>query len=134
MAAVSDIKGINADDVKNLGTVGIKSVDAYLSACETKKLRKELADKTSIDEKLILHWANRADLSRIKGVSTQYGDLLECAGVDTVPELAQRNAENLQKKMSEVNQDKNLVQKIPTTSQVKDWVAQAKELPRSINY
>lgn len=134
MAKVSDIKGINEEDITKLEASGIKSVDAYLKACETKKSRKEMADKTSIDEKLILHWANRADLSRIKGVSTQYGDLLECAGVDTVPELAQRNAENLQIKMAELNKEKNLVQKVPTTTQVQDWVAQAKKLPRAINY
>ena len=134
MANVSEIKGLNEDDVTKLSTAGIKTVEAYLTACETKKSRKELAEKASIDEKLILHWANRADLCRIKGVSTQYGDLLECAGVDTVPELAQRNGENLQIKMSEVNQEKNLVKKIPTTDQVLDWVAQAKDLPRAINY
>ena len=50
-------------------------------------------------------------MSRIKGVSTQYADLLECSGVDTVPELAQRNAEKLHKKMAEVNDEKNLVKK-----------------------
>ncbi len=134
MANVSEIKGLSDNDAQQLESVGVKTVDAYLAACGTKKSRKELAEKTSIDEKLILHWANRADLSRIKGVSTQYGDLLECAGVDTVPELAQRNAANLQTKMSEVNEDKNLVKKIPTSSQVEGWVAQAKELPRAINY
>lgn len=82
----------------------------------------------------MLNWVNRADLSRIKGVSTQYADLLECAGVDTVPELAQRNAANLQAKMAEVNEEKNLVRKVPSPSQVEDWVAQAKELPRAVCY
>lgn len=134
MASVSEIKGLSDDDTKKLKTAGIKTVEAYLATCGTKKSRKDLATTTSIDEKSILHWANRADLSRIKGVSTQYGDLLECAGVDTVPELAQRNAANLQAKMAEVNGDKNLVKKIPTASQVEGWVAQAKDLPRAINY
>ncbi len=134
MAKISDIKGVDEQSAKNLADAGITSVDAFLTACAEKKARKELAEKTSIDEKMILHWANRADLSRIKGVSTQYGDLLECAGVDTVPELAQRNAENLHAKMTEVNEEQKLVQKLPTASQVQDWVAQAKELPRTINY
>ena len=73
-------------------------------------------------------------MSRIKGVSTQYADLLECAGVDTVPELGQRNAANLAAKMSEVNEEKNLVRKVPTESQVEDWVAQAKELPKVVTH
>lgn len=53
-----------------------------------------------------MHWAYRADLSRINGVSTQYGDPLECAGVDTIPEMSQRNAKNLHAKMTEINPEK----------------------------
>ena len=134
MASITEIKGMDDKSAKKFADAGISTVESFLTACADKKDRKELADKTSIDEKNILNWANRADLSRIKGVSTQYGDLLECAGVDTVPELAQRNAENLQAKMTEVNEDKNLVQKLPTAAQVQDWVSQAKDLPRAINY
>lgn len=134
MANITEIKGMDDQSADKFAAAGLTSVEAFLTACADKKDRKDLADKTSIDEKNILNWANRADLSRIKGVSTQYGDLLECAGVDTVPELAQRNAENLQAKMTAVNEDKNLVQKLPTAAQVKDWVLQAKDLPRAINY
>lgn len=64
----------------------------------------------------------------------QYSDLLEFAGVDTVPELAQRNAQNLQATMVEVNAARNLVRQVPGKSQVSDWVAQAKALPRVLNY
>jgi predicted flap endonuclease-1-like 5' DNA nuclease len=134
MANISEIKGLDEQSAEKLNASGISSMDAYLSACAEKKGRKELAEKTGIEEASLLHWANRADLSRIKGVSTQYGDLLECAGVDTVPELAQRNAENLHAKMTEVNSEKNLVKKLPTADQVQDWVTQAKALPRAINY
>ncbi|UZJ42735.1 DUF4332 domain-containing protein [Prosthecochloris sp. SCSIO W1101] len=99
-----------------------------------RKGRKTLAEKTGIDEHKILQWVNRADLSRVKGIGSEYSDLLEEAGVDTVPELAQRNAANLHAKMVDVNEVKNLVRKMPTEKQVSDWVSQAKELPRVINY
>jgi len=92
------------------------------------------AGKTGVSEKLVLKWVNRADLSRIKGVSTQYADLLEYSGVDTIPELAQRNPDHLQVKMAEINEAKNLVRKIPSPSQVHDWVEQAKKLPRIVSY
>lgn len=46
--------------------------------------RKEIAAKTGIDEKVILKWVSFADLFRVKGISTQYSELLEAAGVDTV--------------------------------------------------
>ena len=80
-----------------------------LEACCQKSGRRESAEKTGISEKLLLGWANRADLSRIRGVSTQYADLLEGAGVDTVPELAQRNPENLRARMAALNEENNLV-------------------------
>ena len=96
--------------------------------------RKAIAETTGISSKLILKWINRADLSRVKGISTQYADLLELSGVDTAPELAQRNAENLHAKMLEVNEEKALVRQLPALKSVQDWIAQAKELPRAIEY
>jgi predicted flap endonuclease-1-like 5' DNA nuclease len=83
---------------------------------------------------LILEWVNHIDLFRIRGIGEEYADLLEEAGVDTVVELAQRKAETLFNKMMEVNAAKNLVNKLPARSQVEDWVAQAKKLPRAISY
>ena len=61
-------------------------------------------------------------------------DLLECAGVDTVPELAQRNAANLFAKLTEVNEEKNLVRKLPTESQVEGWVTEAGTLERVVTH
>ena len=134
MTKLVDIEGIGPAYAGKLEAAGLTSIENLLEVCCEKKGRKDIAEKSGVSEALILGWANRADLCRIKGVSTQYSDLLECAGVDTVPELAQRNAENLQAKMAEVNEEKNLVRQVPSASQVTDWVAQAKELPRKMNY
>jgi predicted flap endonuclease-1-like 5' DNA nuclease len=134
MTKLSEIEGIGEAYSAKLTDAGITSIENLLESCCEKKGRKELAEKTGISEKLVLNWVNRADLARIKGVSTQYADLLECAGVDTIPELAQRNAENLQAKMVEVNEEKNLVRQVPSASQVEAWVTQAKLLPRVINH
>ncbi len=134
MTKLVDIEGIGETYASKLEDAGLTSIENLLKVCCEKKGRKDIAEKSAISEALILGWANRADLSRVKGVSTQYADLLECAGVDTVPELAQRNAENLQAKMAEVNEEKNLVRQVPSASQVTDWVAQAKELPRVITH
>jgi predicted flap endonuclease-1-like 5' DNA nuclease len=87
-----------------------------------------------ISDKLILEWVNLADLFRIKGIGEEYSDLLEEAGVDTVPELAQRNPANLLQKLVEVNEEKKLVRRLPVLSQVEDWVKQAKDLPRIVEY
>ena len=134
MTKLVDIEGIGPTYAQKLEEGDITSVEQLLTAGAEKKGRQEIATKCDISEKLVLNWVNRADLSRIKGVSTQYADLLECAGVDTVPELAQRNAENLHAKMASVNEEKNLVRQIPALANVEDWINQAKELPRAVNY
>jgi predicted flap endonuclease-1-like 5' DNA nuclease len=83
---------------------------------------------------LILEWVNHADLFRIKGVGSEYSDLLEEAGVDTVVELAQRKGESLHQAMLDTNAKKKLVRRPPSLNNVKDWIAQAKKLPRLIQY
>lgn len=134
MAKITDVEGIGQAFGSKLENAGVPSDTELLKQGCDRKGRKALAEKTGIDERKILEWVNRADLSRVKGIGSEYSDLLEEAGVDTVPELAQRNAANLHAKMVEVNDARNLVRKMPTENQVADWVKQAKELPRVINH
>ena len=134
MARLITIEGIGEVYAAKLQDAGLRTTEAYLAATATPTDRKELEEKTGISGKLILEWANHADLYRIKGVAEEYSDLLEEAGVDTVPELAQRNPENLHAKIVEVNQEKKLVRRLPTQGQVSDWVKQAKDLPRVLTY
>ncbi len=134
MAKLEDIEGIGAIYAEKLRAAGIPHMGALLKKGSTPKGRKEIAEKSDISEKLILEWINHVDLFRIKGVASEYSDLLEEAGVDTVPELAQRRADNLHAKMVEVNQAKDLVRQLPSLKQVENWVEQAKALPRVIEY
>lgn len=134
MANLLEIEGVGEVYAQKLKAVGVRSTEALLQAGAAPKGRKELAEKTGIAETLILEWVNHVDLFRIKGVAEEYADLLEEAGVDTVPELAQRKAENLFEKLVEINEAKKLVRRLPVLSQVVDWVEQAKKLPRIINY
>jgi predicted flap endonuclease-1-like 5' DNA nuclease len=131
---IIDIEGIGPVYAKKLVKVGVRSVEALLKMAASPKGRKELAAASGIDQTLILEWVNRADLYRVKGVGKQYSDLLEKSGVDTVVELSKRVPQNLYNKMVEINQAKNLVNGMPGLSQVEDWVAQAKQLPRVVTY
>ena len=134
MARIIDIEGIGKVYAAKLADAGLTTVEALLKAGASPKGRQALEEKTGISGKLILEWVNLADLFRIKGVGEEYSDLLEEAGVDTVPELAQRNAENLYAKLAETNAAKELVRRLPSQSQVADWVEQAKALPRVVTY
>lgn len=134
MAKLTDVEGIGEVYAKKLKDAGVSTTEALLEMGATAKGRKDLVEKSGISDKLILEWVNHVDLFRIRGVAEEYADLLEEAGVDTVPELAQRNAENLLEKMTAVNVEKKLVRRLPVLSQVVDWIEQAKQLPRVINY
>ena len=85
---------------------GIATTDALLDGCKTPTMRKKLAEKSGLSEKEILKFANMVDLFRINGVGSEFAELLEAAGVDTVPELAQRNAQNLTAAMEKFNREK----------------------------
>ena len=134
MAKLLDIEGVGEVYAQKLKAAGVGSTEALLKVGANPKGRKELAEKSGISESLILEWVNHVDLFRIKGVGEEYADLLEEAGVDTVPELAQRKPENLLEKMTVINQQKKLVRRLPVLSQVTNWVDQAKQMARVINY
>jgi predicted flap endonuclease-1-like 5' DNA nuclease len=134
MAKLTKVEGIGQAYGQDLQAAGIATTDALLRKGASPQGRKEIAEETGISGKLILRWVNHVDLFRVRGVGEEYADLLEAAGVDTVPELAQRNPENLYHKLVAVNQEKKLVRKLPTQAQVSGWIEQAKQLPRIITY
>ena len=134
MTKLTTIEGIGENFAQTLRDAGIATTEALLDKGATTGGRAALVEATGISKALILKWVNRADLFRIKGIGEEYADLLEAAGVDTVPELAQRNPENLQAKLVEVNDEKKLVRRLPPLKSIETWVAQAKGLPRKITY
>ncbi len=131
---IIDIEGIGPVNAGKLSKIGIRSVESLLKKGASRKGREGIVSATGISEKLILEWVNLADLYRVKGIGSEYSDLLEEAGVDTVAELGKRVAGNLLKKMIEVNAAKNLVNKMPGLKQVTSWIDQAKKLPKAVTY
>lgn len=134
MTKLAEIEGIGEAFAKQLQAAGVTSVGSLLAQAASAAGRKALAAKSGISAKLLLEWVNHADLFRITGVGSEYADLLEAAGVDSVPELAQRQAEHLWAKLQAVNQKKALVRKMPALAQVTDWIAQAGQLKRVVTH
>ena len=134
MAKLEQVEGIGKKYAGLLRKAGVLSTKSLLEKGATSKGRDEIARSAGISGKLILEWVNHVDLFRIKGVGEEYSDLLEEAGVDTVVELAQRNAANLHEAILEINAKKKLVRRPPSKKMVKDWVANAKKLPRKVYY
>lgn len=132
--SIESIEGIGGKTGQVLRNAGVYTVERLLETACTKSGRKGLAKATGLNEKTLLRCVNMADLFRIKGVASQYAELMEAAGVDTVKELRNRNSENLAGKMAEVNAAKRLVRVTPSSKVVSKWVAQAKVLPPKVTY
>jgi predicted flap endonuclease-1-like 5' DNA nuclease len=134
MAKIAKVEGIGEVYAQTLAGAGIATTQALLAHGATPQGRKQIAAKTGISPALILRWVNHVDLFRVKGVGEEYSDLLEAAGVDSVPELAQRSPLSLYQKLVVCNQAKKLVRQLPSARQVAAWVEQAKKLPRELTY
>lgn len=125
---ITEIEGIGPVYQEKLATAGVTTVEGLLEAGASKASRKKLAESSGIDESKLLDWVNMADLFRIKGIASQFAELLKASGVDTVKELRNRNAENLHAKLTEVQEAKKITRAVPALSQVEGFIAQAKEL------
>lgn len=130
---VHEIRGIQMSTAEKLAAAGVGTSEQLLEAGKTAAGRKELAARVDADPKDILELVNRADLARVRGIGVVYSNLLEAAGVDTVVELSHRVPANLLAKLVEFTQAGH-ARRAPTLAQVEDWVGQAKELGRVIEY
>ena len=131
---IEQIEGIGPAFATKLAGADIKTTDDLLKHCCDAKGRKSISESTGVSEKLLLKWANMADLMRISGVGGEFAELLEAAGVDTIKELRNRKADALASKMKEINETKKLTRQVPSASVVEGWVTKAKELQPSISH
>lgn len=131
---LSRIEGIGPAYAAKLAEAGLATTADLLEAAARPKGRAALAERTGISEALILKWANRADLMRVKGISEEISDLLEAAGVDTVPELKRRRPDHLAEALKAANARKRLVRRVPGAAQCARFIEEAKALPRMLSY
>lgn len=131
---ITEIEGIGPAFQEKLAKADIKTVEKLLELGADKAGRKKLAATTGVDESKLLTWVNMADLFRIKGVATQFAELLKASGVDTVKELRNRNAENLYAKLVEVQKETKITRAVPALSRVENFVEQAKSLKPVITH
>jgi predicted flap endonuclease-1-like 5' DNA nuclease len=130
---VHQLRGIQMSTADKLAAAGVPTAEALLEAGRTPAGRRDLAAKAAIDANELLELVNRADLARVRGIGEVYSNLLENAGVDTVVELSRRVPANLHAKLVEQTLSGD-ARRAPTLAQVEDWVRQAKDLGRGVEY
>ena len=129
MAKIIQIEGLGYQAAETLQRIGIQSIEQLLDAGSTPEDRQKLSEQTGLDTKHIYQWVCRADLVRIKGIGNEYADLLDAAGIPTVPILAQQSPEYIHQQLTRVNRMKRLVKRIPAVSRITIWIEYAKQLP-----
>jgi predicted flap endonuclease-1-like 5' DNA nuclease len=132
---ISEVEGIGAGYAAKLAAAGVTTTDGLLERGAKPSGRQALEASTGISGTLILEWVNHADLMRLKGVGSEYSDLLEAAGVDSPAELANRNAANLATTFAEVVAARpGIVRRTPSEGEVAGWIAEAKTLPKIVEH
>ena len=132
---ITEVEGIGATYAANLADAGVATTDALLQRGAKPSGRQALEAATGIIGKLILEWVNHVDLMRLKGVGSEYSDLLEAAGVDSPAELARRNAANLAQTFQELDAARpNTSRRLPSEAVISGWIAQAKDLPKVVEH
>jgi Domain of unknown function (DUF4332) len=131
---IAELGCIDPGLIPRLKSAGIRTSDKLLDAAKSLRGRKELAEKTGIDEKSLLCLANKIDRMRVKGIGQDYATLLQIAGVDTVRELKYRNPKRLAEAMAGANAERKLVRVLPSEQTVERWIEYAKKLPLKITY
>jgi predicted flap endonuclease-1-like 5' DNA nuclease len=131
---IEEVEGIGPEYGAKLREADIQTTEDLLRRCGDKKGRAGVATETGLSEKHLLEWVNLSDLMRVTGVGEEFADLLEEAGVDTTQELARRNAENLAVAVAEINEKKNLTNRVPSAETIQKWIDEAGTLDDLISH
>lgn len=132
--SVKDLKDLSDSFAAKLKEIGVGTTEDLLEKAGSASGRKQLAEEIGAVPQQLLTWVNEADLMRIPGVAEGFSQLLEAAGVDTVKELATRNAENLTAKIAEVNEQLKLTGRVPNQETVAGWIEQAKTMVPKVTH
>ncbi len=127
--SIRDLADVPAAAAAKLQALGVSTTEQLLDRAGSASDREALAEQLGASAQQVLAWAQEADLMRIPDLAQGwYASLLEAAGVETLGELATRNAGLLAARISEVNSEVQLTERVPTQGQVAAWIEQAKAL------
>ena len=134
MPSIRAIEDIGVRHQARLRAADLGSCKSLLEAGATKRGRRVISETVGVAESRVFEWVNKAALMRIRGISTQYSELLEAVGVDSLRKLRKSRITQLHKALIRANEHRRnpLVKRIPSQDQIKDWIRQAKRLPQAV--
>lgn len=132
--ALKEFRGASPEYVKKLANIGIRNVKQMLEAGRTRDKRKEVSAKTGVSVEAILELVKLSDLARIQGVKSIRARLYYDAGVDTIEKLAKWDAKKLRAMLIEFVEKTGFEGIAPLPKEAEFTVAEAKKLPRIVEY
>jgi hypothetical protein len=134
MPSIEAIEDIGVRHQARLKAADLRSCRSLLEAGATKRGRKVISETVGVAENRVLEWIHKADMMRVNGISTQYSELLEAAGIDSIRKLRRSRSAQLHKALANANDShrKPLVKRMPSQNQLSDWIRQAKGLPHIV--
>lgn len=132
--SIIDMQGIGPVYGAKLKAAGLSNTHKFLAATQDRKGRQDVAEQTGIPYKLVLRWAQKAELMRISGIGVKQADLLEACGVDSVKDLARRNAANLTERVWAANHVGRtpFIKTNPSEATVAKWIEAAKAMNTTV--
>jgi predicted flap endonuclease-1-like 5' DNA nuclease len=125
---IQHIEGVGAEVGARLEHAGVTNSDQLLTRCATDEGRRALAIAANVSVEQLKTWSHQADLMRVSGIGSEFGQLLERSGVETVAQLSERKPENLVNLLTRVNAEKRLTRAVPALATVSKWVTRAREM------
>jgi len=133
----SNLFGMDSALSSRLARQGVETCEDLLYVAAKPAGRFELADKINVEEKAVRGLVKQADLQRLDGVDPMLAKVMLDSGIDSVPELARRNSDSLHKtlkKFAGTRESWVMQFKCPSKDDVAAMVAQAKDLPRLVEF
>lgn len=125
---IEQIEGIGPHYGERLSAVGIHTSDDLLRECGTDAQRRTIEARSGISLTLLSTWVHQADLMRVKGIGSEFGQLLEASGIEDVETLSIRKPENVVNLLDRVNREKRLTRAVPSLKTVRKWVQAAQQM------
>ena len=132
MARIDQVAGIDHKQATRLRKAGVRTSKALIERASSQRARSELSKATGLSSRDLTTWVHHADLLRVRGVGSEYAELLVAAGVDTLRDLRRRNPTALVAKIIGLNGANRVVNRLPTEGMVEAWISSAQELEPSI--
>ena len=134
MASVKDIYGISEAQAEALAEAGVHTTNQLLEVGATSTGRMRLADEARLTDELVKKWVHQADLMRIDGVGPAVVGLLCAVGVCTVPKLAYHDSDSLRRDLVAYAEQTPDAIKVPSSSTLETYIAQAKKLRKIVHH